>query len=279
MKMKKVLLLVTLCGCFFTLRAQEEIRLLVRVDDMASFHAANEAIIETCTKGIARSAEVMVTCSWFLEAARMLREHPNIDAGVHLVLTSEWENNKWRPLTQAPSLVDSNGYFFPQVRKNPAFPPNSSIEEAKWNIKEIEQELRAQIELAMKHIPQISHVSIHMGFTGLHPDINQVCTKLCEEYGLRSGYKITGRFNGWGNAATLSERIDAFCKSIEELKPGTYLYVEHPAYNVSELQTISFIGYGNVAINRGDVTAVLTSPKVKAMIEKKKVKLIGYNDD
>ncbi|MGI8672171.1 MAG: hypothetical protein ACR2LU_06150 [Luteitalea sp.] len=46
---------------------------------------------------------------------RLLNAHPEIDAGVHLALTSEWENVKWGPLTAAPSLVDANGYFFPIV--------------------------------------------------------------------------------------------------------------------------------------------------------------------
>ena len=51
----------------------------------------------------------------FLEAVQMLKENPGLDVGVHLTLNSEWENIKWGPLTNAPSLVDANGHFFPMT--------------------------------------------------------------------------------------------------------------------------------------------------------------------
>lgn len=36
-----------------------------------------------------------------------------IDIGIHLTLTSEWDAMKWRPLTQVKSLTDANGNFLP----------------------------------------------------------------------------------------------------------------------------------------------------------------------
>ena len=39
---------------------------------------------------------------------KMLKENPGLDVGLHLVITSEWENVKWRPLTHCPSLTDEN---------------------------------------------------------------------------------------------------------------------------------------------------------------------------
>lgn len=56
---------------------------------------------------------------------------------------------KWRPLTHCPSLTDENGYFYPMMFPNPAY-PGQSIMEQKWDIKEIEQEFRAQIETTLK---------------------------------------------------------------------------------------------------------------------------------
>jgi len=52
---------------------------------------------------------------------KLLSENPGLDVGIHLVLTSEWANMKWRPLTHAPSLVDADGYFFPMDTPNPNF--------------------------------------------------------------------------------------------------------------------------------------------------------------
>lgn len=101
---------------FMPLQAQQgEIRLLVRGDDIGSSQAANQACINSYRNGIMRSVELMVPCPWFLDAARLLKENPGLDVGIHLVLNSEWAAMKWRPLTCAPSLVDSNGYFYPMV--------------------------------------------------------------------------------------------------------------------------------------------------------------------
>ena len=101
---------VFLLGSAASLYAQE---LVVRIDDMGSSHSANVACIDTYRNGIARSVEVMPVCAWFPEAVRMLRDNPGLDVGVHLTLTSEWENVKWRPLTNCPSLVDRTATSFP----------------------------------------------------------------------------------------------------------------------------------------------------------------------
>ena len=86
----------------------DEIRLIVRGDDIGSSHAANVACIESYRDGIMRSVEVMVPCPWFAEAVEMLNENPGLDVGIHLTLTSEWEKCKWRPLTYGPSLVNED---------------------------------------------------------------------------------------------------------------------------------------------------------------------------
>lgn len=260
------------------LYAQTEIRLLIRADDIGSFHAANVACIESYQEGIARSVELMVPCAWYPEAVKMLNENKGYDVGIHLVLTSEWSNVKWRPLTQCPSLVDKDGYFFPMVWKNGNFPPGSSISEARWKIEEVEKELRAQIELAIRQVPQVSHLSNHMGFTGLDPKLKELVEKLAKEYKLGTETNNLQRFAGWGREAKPEERIDKFCENLEKLEPGSYLFVEHPAHHTDEMLTVGHKGYENVATDREWVTRVFTSEKVKETIKKKGIKLISYAD-
>jgi len=103
MKTIHTILMLYITGCAVA-QPKGEIRLLVRGDDMGSFASANQACLNAATKGIVRSIEVMTPCAWFPEAAKLLNENPAIDVGVHLILTSEWSNCKWRPLTYAPSL-------------------------------------------------------------------------------------------------------------------------------------------------------------------------------
>src|SRR5688572_26027715 len=107
-----------------TTAASKAIRLIVRGDDMGFSHSGNEALITCYREGIETSIEVIAPSPWFPEAARMLMvpENAGVDVGVHLALTSEWDNMKWRPLTSCPSLVDSDGYFLPMVRPNQNYP-------------------------------------------------------------------------------------------------------------------------------------------------------------
>lgn len=252
--------------------------MLIREDDMGSFHAANLACIDCYTNGIARSVELMVNGPWFPEAAKLLRENPGLDVGVHLVLTSEWENFKWAPKAWVPSLVDSNGFFFPMVWRNNLLPLHSSIQESNWRLADVEKELRAQIEIALLHVPRVTHLSCHMGFEGLEPRIRDLVRKLERDYHLqpetaRASLKY---FPGWGSERNAEGRIRAFIANLEKLTPGTYLFVEHPARGTPEMETVGHKGYETVATDREAVRRVYTSPEVKEAISRLKVKLISY---
>ncbi|MDX1285220.1 MAG: ChbG/HpnK family deacetylase, partial [Draconibacterium sp.] len=156
-QLKLFLILLFLSTMLFA--QNNDIKLIIRSDDIGSSHAANVGCIESFTNGITTSVELMAPCPWFFEAVKMLNETPNLDVGIHLTLTSEWDYIKWRPLTECPGLTNEDGDFFPMVWKNENYPPNSSILESNWTIEEIEKELRAQIELSLKYVPHISHIS------------------------------------------------------------------------------------------------------------------------
>lgn len=257
-----------------------QIYLLVRGDDMGSTHASNVACIESYKNGIMRSVELMPVGPWFLEATQMLKDNPGLDVGIHLALTSEWSRYKWRPLTHCPSLVDPDGYFFSMVWKNKNFPAKNSLQESSWRTDEVEQELRAQIELALKHVPQITHMGGHMGFAGLDPAIGRLMERLAKEYKLDIDTRKHGlrRFVGWKGVETYDERIGAFCRNLEQLEPGRYLFVEHPAFDCPEMRPIGHVGYETVAKDREWVTRVFTSEKVKKAIKDKGIELISYGD-
>src|SRR4030042_4829637 len=93
---------VSINGLYAQRAAEEKsVSLIVRGDDIGSCHAANVACIRSYKEGIMTSVELMVPCSWFPEAVKMLNENPGLDVGIHVVLTREWDNYKWRPLTRA----------------------------------------------------------------------------------------------------------------------------------------------------------------------------------
>ncbi|MDF9829827.1 ChbG/HpnK family deacetylase [Parabacteroides sp. PF5-6] len=260
-------------------------RLIIRSDDMGAFHAVNEACIQAYKEGVQTSVEVMAVTPWFPEAVKMLKENPGLDVGIHLTITSEWENIKWRPLTPCPSLTDANGYFYPMMSANAAY-PGQSIRENKWNLKEIEQEFRAQIELVLKNIPQASHLSGHMLSTGFDEEVVRLVKRLAAEYNLPAMDRMDAmaeynyNYVGYdGPKATSAEKETAFIRMLDKLEAGkNYMFLDHPAYNNDEMQTVGHIGYEDVAIDRQGVTDLLTSPRVKQAIETKGIELINYND-
>ncbi len=254
-------------------------RLIIRVDDMGCSHATNTGIRESYRDGIATSVEVMVPTPWFPEAVRMLKEMPGLDAGVHLVLTSEWTNVKWRPLTQAPSLVDSRGYFYPMIWPNKDFPAGSALLEHKWDIREVEQELRAQIELAKREIPQLTHLSSHMGCLSINDETRALFQKLGKEYGLDiflEDYQVKYLPGPGDNTLPAEKRVEKFIENLRNLTPGNYLFVEHPAHDLPEQQAIGHPGYEHVASDRAAVLAMLTDPRVKAAIRELGIELVSY---
>lgn len=257
-------------------------RLIIRGDDMGYSHAGNEAILTCYNEGIEKSIEVLVPSPWFPEAVEMLKQIPDADIGIHLTLTSEWDNVKWRPLSDCPSLRDADGYFYPMVRPNKAYPRRSVVEND-WKLADIEKEFRAQIELALKKISRISHFSGHMGCTSLNDEVKELVKKLAQEYHIKH-YDMSLRDAGVtftsyvGAHITLEEKLQSFTKMLESLEPGkTYLFVDHPGFDTPEVRAIHHIGYENVATDRQGVTDVWTNPAVKQLIKDKGIQLIGYN--
>jgi predicted glycoside hydrolase/deacetylase ChbG (UPF0249 family) len=279
--MQYLLLVIVLLIFSVSSNAQDknDIYLIVRADDMASFHDANVACIKACKEGIARSIEVMVPCAWFPEAVKLLNENPSLDVGVHLVLTSEWEGIRWRPLTNSPSLVDKDGYFYPQIWGGTDTSAGNYLLKANWKIEEIEKELRAQIELAMKYIPSVSHLTAHMGCSNMNPKVFQVVEKLAREYKLRNE-NIPGikPLKGWDNGKTLNEKIGQFISNINKLTPGIYVFIEHPGLDNSEMHSAIFNENNTLAADRQAVTDIYTNERVIKALRDKGVKLISYAD-
>jgi len=260
--------------------AEQAIRLIVRGDDMGSSQASNEAVVRCFKDGVMRDVELMAVGPWFPEAARLLRENPGLDVGLHLALTSEWDNVKWRPLTTAPSLVGKDGTFHPMIWPHPHYGKERALKEQPWKLDEIERELRAQIELTKREVPQLSHLSDHMGFQALGPEVAALVKRLAVEYGLDIDPEALGvQWVGWnGKPETSAQKVESFVRVLEGLSPGTWLFVDHPALDTPEMRATGHVGYETVAVDRQGVTDAWTSPAVRAVVTRRSIELIGYKD-
>lgn len=261
-----------------------KIRLIVRGDDLGALHGINQACEKAFTQGIMTVAHVIVPGPWFPEAVRILKANPQVDVGIHLAITSEWTNVKWRPLTHAPSLVDEDGFFRPFIWPNAALPGASHREAGTWKLSEIEAELRAQIELVKKHLPRLSNGGCHMGCGSLDPKVQALIDRLLTEYGLKRDMQTVKRLpiektkRKPGQAVTVAQRVAALAKALETVEPGDYEIGEHPATDDPEMQAVSHPGYENVAEDRAAVLALWTHPRIKRLIARRGIKLIGFRD-
>ncbi|MEM1078673.1 MAG: ChbG/HpnK family deacetylase [Pseudomonadota bacterium] len=260
----------------------ETTRLLVRVDDAGSSWASNLGCLRACTDGIARSVEVMMPGPWVPHAAQLFNAHPEIDIGIHLTLTSEWGAMKWRPLTQARSLTDAQGYFLPLVtaRDDDIRP---CLAEQNWSLDEVARELRAQVALGQQMFPGASHISTHMmrHFRDLDPCIGDVITEICNASGLSDDAFGNGlpRISGYPRfPREASARTTAFLKQISELAPGTHIFIDHPAVASPELEAIGHPGYEDVGADRLSCLATLTHPELRRSVDARGIELINYRD-
>ena len=132
---------------------------IIHADDIGMCQASLEAFAELTEFGLVSSGAVMVPCPWFLAVAEYCREHPSVDMGVHLTLTSEWPTYRWGPIsTRDPEsgMMDEQGYFH---RGSQAVAEMADVEA-------VQTELAAQLARALEAGIDVTHIDNHMGSVG-----------------------------------------------------------------------------------------------------------------
>jgi chitin disaccharide deacetylase len=149
--------------------------LILHADDLGLSHSTNMAVIKAFESNAVSSASIMVPCPWFPEIAAYVKDHPDLDVGIHFTLNAEWKFYKWNgvsPSGDIPSLLDKDGYF------------NSSLQPLIFGAKpeQVEKELRAQLEKAIAYGIKPSHIDSHMGSMFITPALFRVALKVAREY-------------------------------------------------------------------------------------------------
>jgi len=140
--------------------------LIIHVDDVGMSYESNQGAIRAIKEGVANSLSVMMPCGWVPGFVHNLKENPELDAGLHLTLTSEWKDYRWGPLAgknQVKGLVDSEGAMWRSVGE---VIKNASPDE-------VEKEIRAQLDRARTMGFTPTHLDSHMGTLFATPEFLQ----------------------------------------------------------------------------------------------------------
>jgi len=248
--------------------------LLIRSDDAGMSHSVNMGLLRLIESGLPVSVSVMFPTPWYQETVEILMRHPSVSVGIHLTLNSEWKNYRWGPVlgrTAVPSLVDADGYFFPSAdalnRNNPA-------------LQEVERELRAQIERAVRSGLRIDYVDYHMGTVMGRPELRDITERLAREYSLgMSGYfgEVDHDPQYWAAPAA---KLDSLLVMVNRLEPGLNLLVTHVGIDDAELGALLDMNTSNplpdMSRNRQGELDALTSPRFGAAVRARNVRLVTY---
>jgi len=159
---------------------KEDRLLIINTDDYGMCNSVNEAAIEILRKGQASSCTIMMPCPWSLSGIQRLKEHSDIEVGVHLTVISEYWYYRWGPLSsveKVPSLVGESGKYFYLEEEMEKYIENAKLEE-------LEMEFRAQIDEVFSHGILPTHLDGHCHAHERRDDIFEMTLNLSQEYGL-----------------------------------------------------------------------------------------------
>ncbi|HEY3582562.1 MAG TPA: polysaccharide deacetylase family protein [Pyrinomonadaceae bacterium] len=186
--------------------------IIVHADDLGMAHSVDIATIKAFESGLVTSGSIMAPCPWLPEIAAYARTNPQADLGLHLTLTSEWTQLRWGPVSskdRVASLLDPNGYF--------RLTESEAAQHA--DPKEVELEIRAQIERAKALGIVPTHLDSHMGTLYQNKALFDVFLRVAREYKL----PVRVARNWFTRADFLPEIIkpdDVFIDRVLDINPG-----------------------------------------------------------
>ena len=264
--------------------------IIVHADDLGETHAVNAAAIKALEAGAINSASMMVPCPWFPEIADYAKSHPEADLGLHLTLTAERVYYRWgpaAPIDKVPSLVDRNGYFHHDWDQHQQINP-----------KDVETELRAQIERALAMGVRPTHLDSHqyrLIMSG--KDLFEVMLRVSREYHLPvfvtrdwfAEHPYLESMVGPGDivldhTVTIEPDVpaekwaDFYLTALKNLKPGVTEFVIHPGFDDEELRAATRERATWGAAWRQRDYDFFTSERFRQVLAQENIKLITWRE-
>ncbi|MBZ5857299.1 polysaccharide deacetylase family protein [Flavihumibacter profundi] len=238
--------------------------LLLHMDDIGMCPEANTAAERYIDNKDIQSAAVMMPCPNAVAFIEWAKSHPVPDIGLHLTLTSEWQDYRWPSVTdpsKVPGLIDPDGKLWHEV---PDVVKHASAAE-------VEMEIRAQIEKCISLGYKPTHIDTHMGTLYGSPAYAKAFFKVAQEYNIPAnalnladpelvkkfkaqGYPINeemialaesyrlpklDNFTSVGSGPTYEKKRADFLAMVKSLKPGLTEIIFHPSVETDNLKSIT----------------------------------------
>lgn len=271
--------------------------LILHVDDAGMSAESNRGTIRAVRDGVANSFSVMMPTPWVPEMVDYIKANPDVDAGLHLTLTAEWDHYRWGPLAgkpAVPGLVDREGALWASVA--------GVVEHG--SAREVGIEIAAQLDRARAMEFEPTHLDSHMGTLFATPEFMAEYINLGvsqripimfpgghnfyanELYGDRAEEaRETGRLiwsqglpvlddlhntsYGWSR----DEKVERYVEAIRGLKPGVTMMIMHCSDPSATFARITDSGPSRF----GDLDAML-APEVAAAIREEGIILTTWRE-
>lgn len=253
-----------------------DVELTINCDDLGMCPEANTAVLAALRSGRATSATLIVPAT---SAAAAARECQDLPVGVHLTLNSEWNLDRWRPLTAGPSLCTADGTF-------PRTPRETC---ARADSAEVLDEFTAQIEQAYTWGLDVTHLDAHMYIVQQRPDFFDAYLAVAQHF--RLPVRVSGSVAQADHPFRLRAREAAvpcpdhlirlrrvgsraeLMTALEDLPAGLTEFHVHPALDSPALRHLAADWAGRV-----DDAALLEDPNFWRAIEHSGAHLVSYRD-
>ncbi len=267
---------------------KDAILLILHADDLGVANSVNAASVEALDDGTINSASIMVPCPWFPQIAVYARNNPDADLGLHLTLTSEWDQYKWDGVSGSSSISTL-------LNEEKHFPPSVAEVVRNAKVEEVEKELVAQVERALTFGIKPTHLDSHMGTLFATPAFFEAYQRVGKKYQIPvfipfgSLSAAPQLVNSIADGQILVDRLFMINPAIEEkdwdeyyldilrnMKPGLNEIIVHFAYDNAEMQavTIDHPDFGSAWRQRDLET--LRSQAFKDLIEERNIKLVTW---
>ena len=205
--------------------------LIIHGDDIGVSHSVNIASFDGYLNNVINSGSAMIPSPWIKEVAAFHKKHPKYDLGLHLTLTAEWKNYKWRGVSSSneiKSLINNENEFF----------DNTGDVNINADPEEVRKELQAQIDFSRLIGMNPTHIDTHMGALAVNKYLWRV-------------YIEVGHKNKLVSMVTMSRSLNLFDEEFPMPKyivPVNDIYMLYPGADRTFIENAAGVDIANSLI-------------------------------